>query len=112
MKRIYFDRMLVAGVQYGESLFCIDALKAGTKLNMVREPHNAHDPNAIALYYGEYRIGYIPACENSSLVPFLDQGWSEVFETYIDSYCPDKHPSQQIGITIFIAPRSAEPQKD
>lgn len=101
MRRKYFTNTRVAGVQYGEALFCREVLKPGKELKMKREVGNLYDHNAIALYCGDYRIGYIPSADNKQLVTFLDQGWSDIFEVYIDRYDEDVHPERQIGITIF-----------
>ena len=102
MRHKYFMNTRVAGVQYGEILFCRDDVKAGRELKMVREENNKHDPEAIALYFGEFKIGYIPSAENEVLAKFLDQGWGDIFEVYVDRFEDDKHPERQIGITIFI----------
>jgi hypothetical protein len=41
-------------------------------LELRREPGNTHDDCAIALYWQQEMIGYIPACENEMLAKLLD----------------------------------------
>lgn len=106
MKRKYFDTTHVAGFQYGEGLFCYDELKVGKELRMVRDDKNRYDPNAIALYCGEFKVGYIPKAENEIYATFMDMGWDEMFEVRINRVDADKHPEAQIGITIFVKERA------
>ena len=51
MKRKYYINTRVAGVQYNEAIFCVEELKNGKKLKLVREEDNKFDPNAIAIYF-------------------------------------------------------------
>lgn len=41
---------------------------------LVREPDNPHDPNAIRVRIGIYRLGYIPKHIAKSLAPKMDDG--------------------------------------
>lgn len=102
MKRKYFTQTRVAGFQYGEGLLCYDELKVGAELTMVRDLKNLFDPNAIALYKGEYKIGYLPKSGNEGYANLMDMGWTDLFEVRINKVDPDEHPEEQIGITIFI----------
>lgn len=64
----------IAGTQH----HAFDALKRqmplGMKLKIVREPHNPHDANAIAIHAFGQRIGYIPRQANRALSKRLDSG--------------------------------------
>lgn len=102
MKRKYFTRTRVAGFQYGEGLLCYDELKVGAELTMVRDRENRFDPNAVALYKGAYRIGYLPKSGNEPYADLIDMGWTDLFEVRINKVDPDEHPEEQIGITIFL----------
>ena len=102
MKRKYYINTRVAGVQYNEAIFCVEELKNGKKLKLVREEDNKFDPNAIAIYCDECKIGYIPSDENEELAIFLDQGWGNIFEVYICQYNPEQHPEKQSAINIYV----------
>jgi hypothetical protein len=46
----------------------------GDPLRLVREPDNAHDPRAVAIYYQDDRIGYVPRERNRDIADRLDGG--------------------------------------
>ena len=64
-------------------------LKLGTKLELKREPTNAHDKNAIAVYVGKLKFGYVPAyyakeiknknLQNYNFFVFDFKGWKKGF---------------------------------
>lgn len=60
-----------AFVEGGEQIMA--TLATGDVLSLVREPTNRFDPNAIAVYAGKNRIGYIPRKKNAVLCQFIDQ---------------------------------------
>ena len=45
----------------------------GTEYLLVREPTNAHDASAIAVYGRQRKIGYVSAAKAAGLTPLLDQ---------------------------------------
>ena len=52
----------------------VAGLRAGEVLALVREPHNPHDPNAIAVRYGTLGIGYLNRDLARKLAPIFDVG--------------------------------------
>lgn len=47
----------------------------GTRLALLRDAMNEHDPNAVAVAHGDYGvIGYIPKADAVWLAPVLDAG--------------------------------------
>lgn len=55
-------------------------LKRGSKVELVPEPANEHDPNAIAVYVDGAHVGYVPADETEDVqqllaVPHFVRGW-------------------------------------
>jgi hypothetical protein len=70
----------IAGLQYydydslfEESLY----LDEGDRLNLVREPHNEKDKNAIQVYWrNKTKLGYIPRYEAEHIAPLMDTGLS------------------------------------
>ena len=55
----------IAGFTYYEGLDVIGELKLGTPVTLKSEPDNPYDPGAVAIYYGETKLGYIPKYKNS-----------------------------------------------
>ncbi len=52
----------------------IAGLREGTALDLVREPEHEKDPNAIAVFYGALRLGYVRAGIAKHLAPLIDAG--------------------------------------
>lgn len=51
----------------------------GTDYLLVREPNNAHDPHAIAVYGRGRRVGYVAASRAAALAPLLDSLEGDAF---------------------------------
>lgn len=49
-------------------------LKPGKKLRLVREASNKHDKQAVALYFSNTKIGYVPKKDNAKIAELLDDG--------------------------------------
>ncbi len=79
-----------------------EELKIGSKLDLERETNNPHDPNAVAIYYGDTKLGYIPAAHNEDIAKFLDLGHNDLFEARVQSKNPDAHPEHQVKVVVFI----------
>lgn len=80
----------------------INKLKPGAKLELERDIHNPFDPRAVAIYYGNTKLGYIPKNLNEDLSIFLDMGHSDIFDIRVQSVCPNEHPESQVRVAIFI----------
>ena len=80
----------------------INDLKPGAKLELERDIHNPFDPRAVAIYYGETKLGYIPKSNNEEISTFLDMGHSDIFDVRVQSVHPENHPESQVRVAIFI----------
>ena len=80
----------------------INELKPGAKLKLERDTHNPFDPHAVAIYYEDTKLGYIPKTQNEDISIFLDMGHSDLFDARVQSVCQDNHPESQVRIAIFI----------
>ncbi len=69
-------RLPLAGFQHHSAPRLWPLLDQGLRLRLRREPGNPHDPNAIALYLGDHKLGYIPRERNAPLAGMLDWGMS------------------------------------
>ena len=101
-ERRHFLTTKLAGFSYWDGAIVFSELHIGTELRMEREVDNKFDPYAVALYYGENKLGFIPRDENKEISKFLEQGWTEMFDVRINRVAPEQHPEQQIGIIIYI----------
>lgn len=63
-----FDTVIV-GTRYRGAIAVriVGSLPRGALLKLVREPHNEHDPNAVAVYWEHYHLGYVPRPDNLKL---------------------------------------------
>ncbi len=64
----------IAGVSFERRQSTIAGLALGSELQLLREPENAHDPNAIAVAYGNLQLGYINRGIAKHLAPLIDAG--------------------------------------
>jgi len=90
----------LAGISYRLDAVQDDAFAPGSRLALVPEPNNEHDPNAIGVWDAERRVqaGYVPAetaagldadeWQAVSLLEFLEDG-------------------KRIGLRILLAPKDA-----
>jgi len=54
----------ITGIRYRENFQeLLEALEEGQEVQLIREPDNPYDPNAIAIYNGKDMLGYIPATD-------------------------------------------------
>jgi hypothetical protein len=63
----------IVGMNHQKSESIVAALKTGDELKLIREPTNKFDANAIAVYCGDQRVGYIPSKQNKVLAGFIDE---------------------------------------
>lgn len=87
----------------------LKTLKPGDALVLVREPTNEFDKNAVAIYAGAHKVGYIPKAKNAVLAQYLDQcGAGFSIEKLI---AMDQRPdARAVGGTFKPSPNSAFPQ--
>ncbi|WP_158281489.1 HIRAN domain-containing protein [Sediminitomix flava] len=67
-----------------------------------REKDNPYNAKAIAIYFEDYKLGFVPRNENDELSKFCDQGYSKVFEVRINRFPPEEHPENQISIVVHL----------
>ena len=102
VKKVHLANFHIAGFAYWEGCEAFEHLKIGTKLDLVREADNAFDPYAVAIYYGEYKLGFIPRGENHDISKYLDMGLKDIYEVLITRITPDVHPEQQVEVIVNI----------
>jgi len=101
LKRVHLSHFHVAGFTYYEGPIVFDNLKIGTQLTMKREADNRHDKHAIALYFEDTKLGFIPRGENDMLAKLLDAGVNQ-FEVRINRVKKSAHPEEQVGAVLYV----------
>lgn len=102
-KRI-FD--LVGESHYQGALLQCDP---GAVVELVREPDNPHDPNAIAAKLGAQTLGYVAASDAAELAPVMDAGSKPKAIVYEITGCIPDYPT--IGCRIALQWEGDEPRK-
>lgn len=102
-KRIYD---LVGESRYQSALLWCDP---GMPAQLVREPDNPHDPNAIAVWSGKDTLGYIAAGEAMELAPVLDAGDKPLARVHEVRGCVPDYPT--IGCRIALEWEGDKPRK-
>lgn len=92
----------IAGFTYHDGCVVMDKLKIGAPLELVREDYNKYDPLCVAVYYKDYKLGYIPKEKNAQLSAFLDMGYADMFETRICRIDPTEHTEHQVSINVYL----------
>ena len=78
----------------------------GKRLTLVRELENMYDPEAVAIYYGDMKLGFVPRGDNEDLSHFLDMVHTDLFEVRFARLCGDAPPHKQVFVNIFIRRRN------
>ncbi|MDR2736838.1 MAG: HIRAN domain-containing protein [Gracilibacteraceae bacterium] len=90
----------IAGFTYYDGLDVMDELELGTQVILKSEPDNPHDPDAVAIYYGETKLGYVPEAENSQISHLLYFGYDDIIETKINCRHPEAHMEKQFRVVV------------
>jgi hypothetical protein len=100
-QEIFILEIQVAGTSYAERIGeVVDRILPETVLTMKREPANAYDKHAIALYIDEVRVGYVPANLNLVCSRLMDAG--KLFFARVVSCTPDGDWTQ-IKANVYMA---------
>jgi hypothetical protein len=70
--KFYLLQCFIAGFRYYEGMELLNDMKEGDMLELVREPENEYDANAIALHWNNRKVGFIPAMHNETIAKLLD----------------------------------------
>lgn len=97
-RRLMLQESPLAGYQYHRAAAIWPFLRVGESLRLRREANNAHDPYAVAVWFRNEHLGYIPRGENRNLALLLDQG--ERLEATIVRLLDDHDPWRKIRIRV------------
>lgn len=92
----------IAGFQYADGALVLGDLKAGDKLTLCAERDNPHDPEAVAIYYGNTKLGYVPGNEVGPLSLMMYYGHEDVFEARVQQVAPERSPWHQVRVELYV----------
>ena len=98
--RLLVQSSPLAGFRYHEAPLLFPELRAGDRLDLVREPDNPHDPNAVRVDWRGRRLGYVPRRENSALAWAMDRG--EPLSARISALRAHRNPRQRVQFEVFV----------
>lgn len=90
-QRVILLQGFIAGFQYYNGLQLFNGMKPGASLQLIREPENLADKNAIALYYQEKKVGFVPAKMNKTICRLMDGELIDLFAeiSYVEPKAAD-----------------------
>lgn len=92
----------IAGFQYADGALVLGDLKAGDKLALCAERDNPHDPEAVAIYCGKTKLGYVPGDEVGPLSLMMYYGHEDVFEARVQQVAPERSPWHQVRVGLYV----------
>ncbi|MCL2137674.1 MAG: HIRAN domain-containing protein [Coriobacteriia bacterium] len=90
----------IAGFTYYDGISVFDDLSIGTSVALRAEPDNPYDPNAVAVFYGNSKLGYIPRNTNKLISDLLYFGYGEIMEALISTRDIYAQPEKQFRVVI------------
>lgn len=90
----------LAGFQFydGENLF--KQMQQGQTLQLIREASNHYDTNAVAVYWQDNQLGYIPRRSNIVIAQMLDRG--EVMHGQIERLQVASNPWDRVKLEVYM----------
>ena len=100
-KKVYLLKSFVRGFKYYDGPGLLNEMKEGDMVELRREPNNAFDVDAIALYFNNFKIGFIPAESNTILSKLMD---AEVVELLgeITHLQIDASTWENVAIAVYV----------
>ena len=89
----------VAGFRYYNGPQLLDKMEIGDTIKLVREPNNKYDNKAIALYFQNNKIGFIPQMDNQVICNMMDANLLEL-QAEISYVNPKKDTWEQVEIIV------------
>lgn len=88
----------VRGFQHHQGAQVIGFMKEHDDLDLVREYDNAHDPDAVAVYWQGHKLGYLAMFENKALANLIDHGM--LLSACVPYTAPELPPWEQCFIAV------------
>jgi len=90
----------LAGYRYGEGAEVWPLLREGDALELVPEPGNAHDANAVRVEWRGRKLGYVPRRENAALAWGLERGTP--LRARVSRLTEHPNPARRIEFEVYI----------
>lgn len=100
-KKEHLANFDLVGATYYDLSTCFQELNIGTIVQAKLEPENKYDPRAIAIYYNDFKLGFIPRNENRIFYKLLSMN-HPIFECKIQQIDASQNPENQIRIVAHL----------
>lgn len=91
----------VAGIKFGDYEYAKEALEVGTPLYLDPEPENEFDPNAVAIRFDGWKLGYVPArTGEAKLIAQALREDDRIFEVEVTRNKPETLVHRRLKIRI------------
>lgn len=97
--RMLVQQSPLAGSQFYALAECLPQIRVGDALELVREPENRHDAQAIRVEWRGRKLGYLPRAQNRAISAALDRG--ERLTARVSSVGDNKNPWQRLAFEVF-----------
>ena len=97
-RRILLHEMPLAGFDHHRGPGVWPFLSLGAELSLRREPLNRHDTNAIAVWFRNEHLGYVPRRDNPMLARLMDRG--ERLEARVIRLLESDNPWRRVRIRV------------
>jgi hypothetical protein len=98
--RILVQSSPLAGIQFYTAKEWWAEMHVDDRLQLVREPDNRHDANAIRVEWKGHKLGYVPRRENQAVAQEMDRGAH--LEAGISKLQRHRSPWQRLKMDIYV----------
>jgi len=98
--RLLVQSSALAGFRYAEAAQVWPQLAAGEPLELVREPDNPHDANAVRVEWRGRKLGYVPRSENGALAWAMDRG--EVLRARVSRLAEHAKSRRRLEFEVYV----------
>ena len=98
--RLLVQNSPLAGFRYAEAAEVWPHLRVGDALDLLREPDNAHDANAVRVEWRGRKLGYVPRTENGALAWAMDRG--ETLRARVSRLSEHRNPRRRIEFEVYV----------
>ena len=99
-RKVLIQESPVAGYQFYGGDWVWSSLTVGASLKLVREADNEHDADAVAVYFHDEQLGYVPRVENTAIAQMLDRG--EHLEARISKLHSTENPWDRVWFEVVL----------
>jgi hypothetical protein len=98
--RLVVQNSPLAGFRYHAAGEVWHELRIGDRLELEREPENAHDANAVKVLWRGRILGYVPRRENGAIAWGMDRGTA--LRARISTLSEQPNPARRVRFDVYV----------